>query len=99
MKDLCKEMSYYKHIKNEFLINWRDESLQNNERSPVKAYALMTGILSQLVGSILIGIFGGKWIDGQLGTFPLFLIVGLLLGLGTGIYAMTRLIRHFYSGE
>ncbi|MDM5157434.1 AtpZ/AtpI family protein [Bacillus sp. DX1.1] len=73
--------------------------MQKDDRNPVKAYALMTGILSQLVGSILIGIFGGKWIDSKVGTFPLFLIIGLLLGLGTGIYAMVRLIQHYYSGE
>ncbi len=78
---------------------WRDESLQKNDRSHIKAYALMSGILAQLVGSILIGIFGGKWIDNKVGTFPLFLIIGLLLGLGTGIYAMIRLIQHYYSGE
>jgi F0F1-type ATP synthase assembly protein I len=65
----------------------------------MKAYALMTGILSQLVGSILIGIFGGKWIDGKLETFPLFLIIGLLLGLATGIYAMIRLVQQFFSGD
>lgn len=59
----------------------------------------MTGILSQLVGSILIGIFGGKWIDGKLETFPLFLIIGLLLGLATGIYAMIRLVQQFFSGD
>lgn len=65
----------------------------------MKAYALMTGIISQLVGSILIGIFGGKWIDGKLETFPLFLIIGLLLGLATGIYAMIRLVQQFFSGD
>ncbi|WP_459501995.1 AtpZ/AtpI family protein [Bacillus sp. C1] len=73
--------------------------MQKNDRNPVKAYALMTGILAQLVGSILVGIFGGQWIDSKVGTFPVFLIIGLLLGLGTGIYAMIRLIRHYYSGE
>lgn len=78
---------------------WREKSLQKNDRNPMKAYALMTGILFQLVGSILIGIFGGKWIDGKVGTSPLFLIIGLLLGLGTGVYAMIRLIQHYYSGE
>lgn len=78
---------------------WRDESLQKNDHDHIKAYALMSGILAQLVGSILIGIFGGQWIDNKVGTFPLFLIIGLLLGLGTGVYAMIRLIQHYYSGE
>jgi ATP synthase protein I len=73
--------------------------LQGNKRNPMKAMALMSGILSQLVGSILIGIFGGQWLDRQFGTFPLFLVIGLLLGLGTGVYAMIRLVQQFYSGD
>lgn len=73
--------------------------MQGKQRNPMKGYALMTGILSQLVGSILIGIFGGKWIDGKLETFPLFLIIGLLLGLATGIYTMIRLVQQFFSGD
>ncbi|MFX3624431.1 MAG: AtpZ/AtpI family protein [Ectobacillus sp.] len=73
--------------------------MQGNQRNPMKAYVLMTGILSQLVGSILVGIFLGKWIDGKLDTFPLFLIIGLLLGLAAGIYGMIKLIQQFNPGD
>lgn len=69
--------------------------LPNEKKSPAKAWALMSAIVSQLVGSILVGIFFGKWMDQKLGTLPLFLIVGLLLGLASGIYGMLKLIRHF----
>ncbi|WP_075983188.1 AtpZ/AtpI family protein [Bacillus massilinigeriensis] len=72
--------------------------MNNKNRHPFQAMALMSAILSQLVGSVLIGIFAGRWLDGLVGTEPLFLIIGLLLGLATGIYAMLRLIRHFFSG-
>jgi ATP synthase protein I len=61
--------------------------------------AIYTAILSQLVGSILIGIFLGLWLDKEMDTAPLFLIIGLFLGLGTGVYAMMRLVRHFDSGD
>lgn len=71
----------------------------SQNRHPFKGYALMTAIASQLVASILIGIFVGRWIDDYAGTEPLFLIIGLLLGLSTGVYAMMHLIRHFYSGD
>lgn len=67
--------------------------MRQNNRRPYQAMALYAAILSQLVGSILIGIFGGRWIDQLLGTAPLFLIIGLFLGLATGIYAMIRLVR------
>ncbi|MFD2446778.1 AtpZ/AtpI family protein [Bacillus sp. CGMCC 1.16607] len=61
--------------------------------------ALMSAILSQLVGSILIGIFAGRWCDRLFETGPLFLIIGLLIGLAAGVYAMLRLVQHFFSGE
>ncbi|PLR85119.1 hypothetical protein CVD25_00095 [Bacillus canaveralius] len=73
--------------------------MNQNNRHPFKAMALTSAILSQLAGSTLIGIFGGRWLDRMYGTEPLFLIIGLLLGLAAGIYAMLSLVRHFFSGE
>ena len=72
--------------------------MQNN-RHPLKAMALMSAILSQLVGSILIGIFSGRWLDKEWGTEPIFLIIGLFAGLAAGVYTMLVSIRHFYSGD
>lgn len=69
------------------------------DRNPFQAMALMSAIVSQLVGSILIGIFAGRWLDRQWGTDPIFLIIGLLVGLAAGVYSMLLSIRHFYSGE
>jgi len=73
--------------------------MRQKDRNPFKAMALMSAILSQLVGSVLIGIFVGKWLDRTVGTEPLFLIIGLLIGLSAGIYAMMSLVQHFFTGE
>jgi len=73
--------------------------MRQKKRHPLHAMGLMSAILSQLVGSILIGIFAGKWIDSYLETEPLFLIIGLLLGLAAGVYAMLKLVHHYFSGE
>jgi ATP synthase protein I len=73
--------------------------MKQQNRRPYKAMALMSAILSQLVGSILVGIFAGRWVDQKWDTEPLFLIIGLLLGLAAGIFAMLRLIQHFFSGD
>ncbi|MEW9500837.1 AtpZ/AtpI family protein [Jeotgalibacillus marinus] len=59
-------------------------------RRPYRAMALYSAILSQLAGSMLVGLFAGRWLDQKWNTEPLFLIMGLVLGLGTGIYAMLR---------
>ncbi|NRD77186.1 AtpZ/AtpI family protein [Bacillus sp. BRMEA1] len=68
-------------------------------RNPFQAMALMSAILFQLVGCILIGIFAGRWLDNHWGTEPIFLIVGLLLGLATGTYSMLRSIRNYFSED
>ena len=41
--------------------------------------------------SILVGVLGGLWLDDRFGTRPLFVIIGLVLGLivaGYGVYQM-----------
>jgi F0F1-type ATP synthase assembly protein I len=68
-------------------------------RHPFRSMALMSIILSQLAGSILVGLFLGKWLDEKTGTEPLFLVMGLLIGLGAGVFAMLRSVRQFFSGE
>ncbi|MEH7352176.1 AtpZ/AtpI family protein [Neobacillus drentensis] len=69
------------------------------DRNSFKAMALMSAILSQLVGATLIGIFSGRWLDHHWGTEPIFLIIGLFIGLTAGIYSMLVSIRHFFSGD
>ncbi|GGE81908.1 AtpZ/AtpI family protein [Priestia taiwanensis] len=73
--------------------------MPGNNRNPMGSIGLMTSISSTLVGAILVGIFLGKWIDERFDTDPLFLILGLLFGLGTGIYGMIRIVQQFYSKE
>ncbi|MCA1040261.1 AtpZ/AtpI family protein [Bacillus infantis] len=73
--------------------------MRRKDRHPFQAMALMSAILSQLVGSILIGIFLGRWFDKVIGTEPLFLIIGLLIGLAAGTYAMLHLVRRFFTGD
>ncbi|WP_072578179.1 AtpZ/AtpI family protein [Bacillus weihaiensis] len=60
---------------------------------------LKAAILSHLVGPTIIGVFVGRWVDSYFKSEPLFLIVGLLLGLGIGIYAMYHLVQHYFSGD
>ncbi|MBE3570256.1 MAG: AtpZ/AtpI family protein [Bacillales bacterium] len=68
-------------------------------KSPYRAMALYSTILSQLAGFVLIGIFLGRWIDGKCQTEPLFLVIGILLGLAAGTLAMLRTIRFFDSED
>lgn len=73
--------------------------MRQNNRYPLRAMTLMTAISSQLVGSILIGVFGGRWLDSCIDTAPLFVVIGLLLGLVAGIVTMLRTVRKYFEGD
>ena len=71
---------------------------RDDSRNPWRAYALVSGIGLQMAFCVLLGLFGGKWLDGVLGTSPWFLLLGLLLGLAAGIWGIVVLAKQF-SGE
>lgn len=43
--------------------------------------------------STLVGLLGGRWLDGKLGTAPWLMIVGLLLGVTAGMRSLIRAAR------
>ncbi|MBM0065848.1 AtpZ/AtpI family protein [Alkalicoccobacillus gibsonii] len=59
----------------------------------LKTAGLVSMITSCLIGGTVGGLFFGLWLDSQIGTKPLFLIIFLLLGLLTGCYGTFQLIR------
>ena len=38
------------------------------------------------------GVWGGLWLDGRLNTQPIFVIVGLILGVVIAIYGVYRML-------
>ena len=65
------------------------------ERSPEEernrkliAYMRHSAAGLQLVISGGLGALGGWWLDGVTGLSPLFLILGIFLGFGAGIYSL-----------
>ncbi|OGO38636.1 MAG: hypothetical protein A2147_06845 [Chloroflexi bacterium RBG_16_57_8] len=41
---------------------------------------------------IFLGVWGGLWLDGKLGTSPLLVIVGLIAGVIVAFYGVYRMI-------
>ena len=56
---------------------------------------LFSEIGVSLLVTTLIGVLVGYQIDKQLGTLPVFLIVGFLIGAGAGTLMIARLISRF----
>lgn len=40
--------------------------------------------------SLLLGFFGGRWLDRKLGTEPVFLVIGILAGTALAFYSMIK---------
>lgn len=59
--------------------------------------ALFSEIALVLLTTTLLGVLAGYWVDQQLGTLPIFVLVGLLLGFGAGGLAVQRLISRFLA--
>lgn len=53
----------------------------------------LAGLGLQYVATLLLFLFGGRWLDGRLGTEPVLTLVGVFLGfvLGT-LYIYRRLV-------
>ena len=68
------------------------------EPGRVGAYlALFSEIGLILLVTTLAGVLVGYWADNQLETLPVFLIVGLLAGMGLGAVAVRRLVYRFLA--
>lgn len=60
------------------------------------AYAvLFSEIGVSLLVTTLVGVLAGRWVDEQLGTLPIFLLVGFLIGAGSGTVMIYRLVSRF----
>jgi ATP synthase protein I len=60
------------------------------------AYAvLFSEIGVSLLVTTLVGVLAGYWVDQQLGTVPIFVIVGFLAGAGSGSVLIYRLVTRF----
>ena len=60
------------------------------------AYAvLFSEIGISLLITTLVRVLAGRWVDEQLHSLPIFLIVGFLIGAGSGTLMIYRLISRF----
>ncbi len=44
------------------------------------------GLGTTLAVTVLMGLGGGYWLDGRLGTRPVFLLLGAAVGVGAALY-------------
>jgi F0F1-type ATP synthase assembly protein I len=58
--------------------------------------ALFSEIGISLLVTTLVGVLAGHWVDEQLGlSVPVFVLVGFLIGAGSGTILIYRLVNRF----
>jgi F0F1-type ATP synthase assembly protein I len=77
----------------------RAETLLNQGAFGSGPAAQFTGLGLQFVLSLLLFLYLGKWVDGKLGTSPLFLILGVFTGAGAAFYSMYRKLKRLEREE
>jgi ATP synthase protein I len=60
-------------------------------------FALFSEIGLVLFVTTMVGALAGHWLDLQLGTNPIFVVIGFLAGAGVGAVADYRLITKFLA--
>lgn len=67
--------------------------LPREQREQLKQVLGLSTIGLELALSIVLGYFGGRWLDGKLGTEPWLRWIGLALGLAAGARSLYRVVR------
>ena len=59
----------------------------------------LSGIGFYIAGVIVLGILGGRWLDNKLNSEPLWLIVGLILGIVAAFLGVYNMVRPFINNK
>jgi len=69
-----------------------------SESGPPLGYLILfTEIGVTLLVTTLLGVLAGYWLDGRLGTLPVFAMIGFLAGAGLGAYGIYKLVNRFLA--
>lgn len=59
----------------------------------------LLGVGFFVAGSIILGIVGGRWLDSKFNSEPLWLIIGLLLGIVVAFFGVYAMLRPLMNGN
>ena len=65
----------------------------------MRLVARLLGVGWYVAICIVGGVWGGVWLDDRLGTSPLFLLIGLMLGIGVAGAGVYRMLTPLFSAD
>ena len=64
----------------------QDDQGKNSRSEILRRAGPYMGLGSVFVAALLLGVWGGYWADGKLGTKPWLTLIGTILGIVVGFY-------------
>ncbi|HBF12460.1 MAG TPA: hypothetical protein DDW49_03575 [Deltaproteobacteria bacterium] len=64
-----------------------------NKNTFLVTYGLYSAVGIQMVVSVVLGLYAGKWLDSRWNTEPWLMVAGVVLGAVLGFYNLIRLLR------
>lgn len=59
-------------------------------KAQASGYGMAVRMAVEMVAALAVSVFLGLWIDGELDTAPLFLVIFLVLGMAAGVINVVR---------
>ena len=75
----------------------QDEDRQ--QQSPWAALGILGVIGIDLATTLLIGLWVGRKVDSWLHTAPLFMLIGMFLGIAAGVWSVIHLIKPYLGDK
>ena len=75
------------------------ETKKSGQMGVFQALALTTTIGMELAITVVLGYYGGKYLDARFATGPWFLLAGVLIGLTVGVAGVLKTLQGFFERE
>jgi ATP synthase protein I len=69
-----------------------DKGVSGDWSRALREASPLLGIGTTIAASLIVGLLAGRWIDGKLGTAPLFFLLGAGLALAASFYQLYALL-------
>jgi len=69
------------------------------KRAMASGYGMAIRLAIEMVAALGVSVFLGIWIDGELGTAPLFIMIFLVMGMGAGFINVYKAVSGFSHGS
>ena len=70
--------------------------MPGSKQNPYLALGLVSGIGFNWAASILVGLYGGRWLDSHFRTVQTFTIIGIILGTVAGAFGTYQMVSRFW---